>query len=222
MVKLTEEQKRQLEALDKIPDDEIDFSDIPLITDWSGFKMGLFYRPKWKDFSFNLDEDIIECLDRGLSDGQTLDDAVNKALGAQMYRIRFPIRVQKAEKTILRIQESPQEVSELTERQIQEIEILYARPVAEVAYCRAPLKPMAQPKTSSEPLRRPVMKEVSLNLDENVIDWFEVRLEEGRTLDENAVKWFEERLVEGQTLEETINMALLDHIRYISFPDRVS
>jgi hypothetical protein len=53
-----------------MPDEEIDFSDIPLITDWSGFRMGLFYRPKWKDFSLKLEEEVIDCLDRGLLDGR--------------------------------------------------------------------------------------------------------------------------------------------------------
>ena len=90
MVKLTEEQKRQLEALDKIPDDEIDFSDIPRITDWSGFRMGLFYRPKWAEFALKLDEYITDWFEGGLADGETLGEAVNKALGSEMFRIKFP------------------------------------------------------------------------------------------------------------------------------------
>ena len=222
MVKLTDEQKKELEALRNMPDDEIDFSDIPLITDWSGFKMGLFYRPKMKNFNFKLTEDVTDWFKSGLADGQTLDDVVNRALGAQMYRIRFPVRVARAEKTVRRVQESPEEVQDLTERERQEIEILYAMPLKEVASSGALPKPVDWPTNSSEPLRHAVMKEISLSLDENVIDWFEVRLEAGRTLDENAVKWFEERLVEGQTLDETINLALIDHIRYISFPKEVS
>ena len=122
VVKLTEQQKRELEALRNMPDDEIDLSDIPEITDWSGFKMGRFYIPKWKDFSLKLDEYVIDLLDRRLADGQTLDEAVNKALGAQMYRIRFPIRVERAEEAIRRIQESPEEAENLNDQQKDDIE----------------------------------------------------------------------------------------------------
>ena len=107
MVKLTEEQKRQLEALDEIPDDQIDFSDIPPITDWSGFKMGLFYRPTWKEFSLKLDEQSLNYLENVLTDGQSLHESVNRALRAQMYRIRFP-KGEKAEKNNFEGQKSPE------------------------------------------------------------------------------------------------------------------
>ena len=254
MVKLTEQQKRELEALRNMPDDEIDLSDIPEITDWSGFKMGRFYIPKWKDFSLKLDEYVIDLLDRRLADGQTLDEAVNKALGAQMYRIRFPIRVERAEEAIRRIQESPEEAENLNDQQKDDIEAQCAMPIEEILSSGVSLNPVKRREDEAAPFDRSkkmsqnrpsstkpdtlplnsldsreagfetVSKRrvITLKLDENVIDWFEVRLEAGRTLDENAVKWFEERLVEGQTLDETINMALLDHIRYISFPERVS
>ena len=40
----TEEQiQRELEALAQMPDEEIDFSDIPEVTDWSGAIRGMFY-----------------------------------------------------------------------------------------------------------------------------------------------------------------------------------
>ena len=263
MVKLTEEQKRQLEALDNIPDDEIDFSDIPLITDWSGFKMGRFYRPKWKDFSFKLDEEVIDLLGKRLADGQTLDESVNKALGALMYRIRFPFRVERAEEASRRIQESPEEAENLNDQQKDDIEAQCAMPIEEILSSGVSLNPVKRREDESAPFDRPKKlsqdrpsaakhdtlplnsldsrengnveldahagfrtvfkrRDITLRLDENLIDWFEARLEAGRTLDEDAVKWFEERLVEGQTLDETINMALWDHIRYISFPERVS
>ena len=104
--------------------------------------MGLFYRPMWKDIALKLDEFALDRLESGLPDGQSLDEAVNRALGAQMYRIRFPLGVQKAEKAIRRLQESPEDLAELTERQRQEIEILYARPVEEVASFGVPFKPV--------------------------------------------------------------------------------
>lgn len=263
MVKLTEQQKRELEALRNMPDDEIDFSDIPPITDWSGFKMGRFYIPKWKDFSFKLDEDIIDLLGKRLADGQTLDEVVNKALEALKYRIKFPIRVGRAEKAIRRIQESPEEAENLNDGQKQDIEAQCAMSIEEILSSGVSLNPVKRGEYEAASFDRPEnlsqkgasavkpdtlplnsldslengnveldadagfetvskRRDITLRLDENVIDWFEERLEAGRTLDEDAVKWFEERLVEGQTLDETINMALLDHIRYISFPKRVS
>ena len=201
MVKLTDEQKAMLAALDKIPDEEIDFSDIPeRPIDWSKAQIAPFYRPILKDFSLKLDQFALDCLESGLADGQTLDEAVNKALGAQMFRIRFPLRVQKSEKTVQRIQESPEEIANLFESQKQQIEILYAMPLADVVSAGVRLDSSARSKTKAGPLHRPVMKAISLNLDENIIDWFEYGLED------------------GQSLDEVLNKALMDHIQWINSP----
>ena len=197
MVKLTEEQKRQLEALDKIPDDEIDCSDIPPITDWSGFRMGLFYRPKWREFSLKLDENITDWFEGGLADGEPLGEAVNKALGSEMYRIRFPIRVQRVEELVQRIKESPEDVAEITDWEQDQIKALYKRPIEEVAFSEVPLKPVFCNMTKMESQAHPITKKMTLKLDENTIDWFEYRLEE------------------GQSLDEAINKALMDHIQWI-------
>ena len=201
MVKLTAEQKAMLEALDKIPDDQIDLSDIPeRPIDWSKARIAPFYRPKWKEFRFRLNSDALEWFEAGLAEGKSLDEAVNKALRAQMFRIRFPVRVQKTEKAVRRIQKSPEEIKSLFEIQKQEIEILYAVPVEEVASSGTRIKPMDHPKSGNRLLYHPVTKDITLNLDENIVDWFEYRLED------------------GQSLEAAINKALMDHIRWISSP----
>lgn len=197
MVKLTDEQRAMLEALDKMPDEEIDFSDIPeRPIDWSKARIAPFYRPILKDFSLRLEHSALDCLKSGLRDGQSLDEAVNKALHAEMFRIRFPVRVQNAEKRIRRIQESPGEIEDLYEAHKQEIEILCAMPLAEVASANIPLRPLSQ----ANPQSGLGIKEISLNLDENIIDWYEFRLEE------------------GQSLDEALNQALLDHITWVSSP----
>ena len=197
MVKLTDEQRAMLRALDKIPDDQIDFSDIPeRPIDWSKARIAPFYRPMLKDFSLKLDGFAIDCLRIGLADGQSLDDAVNKALRAQMFRIRFPVRAQKAEKRIRLIQESSEEMERLYEAYKQEIEILCAMPLAEVVSASVPLRPMSQ----ANPQSHPDIKEFILKLDENIIDWFEFGL------------------ADGQSLDEAINKALQDHIRWMSSP----
>ena len=41
--RLTPEQEQELQALAELPDDQIDFSDIPLTTDWSNARRGVFY-----------------------------------------------------------------------------------------------------------------------------------------------------------------------------------
>lgn len=41
---LTDEERAELDALEALPDDQIDTSDIPETLDWSGAKRGLFYR----------------------------------------------------------------------------------------------------------------------------------------------------------------------------------
>ena len=41
--RLTPEQERELQSLAEMPDEEIDFSDIPLTTDWSNARRGVFY-----------------------------------------------------------------------------------------------------------------------------------------------------------------------------------
>jgi len=199
MVKLTEEQKRQLEALDKIPDDEIDFSDIPPITDWSGFRMGLFYRPKWEDFSLKLDEYITDWFEGGLADGETLGEAVNKALGSEMYRIKFPLRVPKVEELAQRIKESPDKMVEVTDWQKDNIKALYNMPLEEVAVSDVPLKPVGRSKTKTGTSHKPVIKDITLKLDENVVDWYE---------------WLEE----GKPRDEVLSKALLNHIHRFQFP----
>lgn len=44
-VGLTPEQQEELDALAALPDEDIDFSDMPEVTDWTGAKRGMFYRP---------------------------------------------------------------------------------------------------------------------------------------------------------------------------------
>ena len=43
--KLADKQKAELSALETLPNDQIDTSDIPEARDWSDAKRGLFYRP---------------------------------------------------------------------------------------------------------------------------------------------------------------------------------
>lgn len=200
MVKLTEQQKRELEALRNMPDDEIDLSDIPEITDWSGFRMGLFYRPKWTDFSLKLDKYITDWFEGGLTDGETLGEVVNKALGSEMYRIKFPLRVPWVEELAQRIKESPDEAAELTGWQKDQIKALYNMSAEEVVVSDVPLKPAGRSKVKTGTFHSPVIKDITLKLDENVVEWYE---------------WLEE----GKPRDEVLSKALLNHIHRFRFPE---
>lgn len=43
-------------------DEDIDFSDIPLVLDWSKAEMGKFYRPPKRSVTMRLDGDVIDWL----------------------------------------------------------------------------------------------------------------------------------------------------------------
>src|SRR5690349_10227232 len=62
MKKLTKALRKQIEAIAAKKDEDIDFSDIPEVIDWSGAEIGKFYRPPKKPITIRLDMDIIEWL----------------------------------------------------------------------------------------------------------------------------------------------------------------
>jgi uncharacterized protein (DUF4415 family) len=62
MSKLTREQERDIRAIAAKRDDDIDFSDIPAVLDWSGAEIGKFYRPAKKPVTMRLDADVIAWL----------------------------------------------------------------------------------------------------------------------------------------------------------------
>jgi len=62
MSKLTREQERGIRAIAAKRDDDIDFSDIPPVLDWSGAEIGKFYRPAKKPVTMRLDAGVIAWL----------------------------------------------------------------------------------------------------------------------------------------------------------------
>jgi uncharacterized protein (DUF4415 family) len=61
--KITAEMRRELEALDNLPDDKIDFSDIPKMTEEDFNRphwIGLHYYPGKKSVTIRLDTDIVK------------------------------------------------------------------------------------------------------------------------------------------------------------------
>ena len=77
---LTDKQKAELSALDALPDDQIDTSDIPEIRDWSNARRGLFYRPVKQQITLRLDADVVNWFKEQAPDGRGYQTSINRAL----------------------------------------------------------------------------------------------------------------------------------------------
>ena len=80
---LTAKQKRELEALAKMPDHEIDTSDIPSLppSAWKNAVRGRFYKPVKQAVSLRLDADVIAWLKK---DGEGYQTRANQMLRERM------------------------------------------------------------------------------------------------------------------------------------------
>ena len=67
--KLTDKQQAELSALEALPDDQIDTSDIPEVLDWSDARRGLFYRPVKRQIPLRLDADVVNWFKGQTPDG---------------------------------------------------------------------------------------------------------------------------------------------------------
>ena len=77
---LTDEQRAELDALETLPDDQIDTSDIPETLDWSGTKRGLFYRSVKQQITLRLDADVVAWFKQQAPDGRGYQTDINRAL----------------------------------------------------------------------------------------------------------------------------------------------
>jgi uncharacterized protein (DUF4415 family) len=62
MKRLSKEQKRDIAVSMAKRDEDIDLSDMPEVTDWSGAVRGMFYRPAKRPVTMRLDEDVVAWL----------------------------------------------------------------------------------------------------------------------------------------------------------------
>jgi uncharacterized protein (DUF4415 family) len=58
-MKLTKSQVKELEALKRMKDEDIDFSDIPELRGPRNFIVGKFYRPKKQSLTIRIDADVL-------------------------------------------------------------------------------------------------------------------------------------------------------------------
>ena len=73
---LTAAQKADLARLAAMSDADIDLSDIPEVTDWSGAKRGLFYKPVKQQLTLRLDADVVDWFKKQGAGYQTKINAV--------------------------------------------------------------------------------------------------------------------------------------------------
>ena len=79
--KLTAAQLEDLKRLAAQPDDEIDYSDIPEVSDFNGFEVGKLYRPVKASVTVRLDADVVNWLKR---DGKGYQTRLNAILRREM------------------------------------------------------------------------------------------------------------------------------------------
>ncbi|NWG23454.1 MAG: BrnA antitoxin family protein [Pseudorhodoplanes sp.] len=79
---LTRKQKERLKALAAMPDEAIDFSDIPPTSEefWKTAERGKFYRPAKRRITLRLDADVLAWFKRRARGGRDYQADINRAL----------------------------------------------------------------------------------------------------------------------------------------------
>jgi uncharacterized protein (DUF4415 family) len=77
---ITPAQLAELAALAALPEDAIDTSDTPELTNWSGAKRGLFYRPVKQQLTLRLDADVIAWFKTHTASDEGYQTRINRAL----------------------------------------------------------------------------------------------------------------------------------------------
>jgi uncharacterized protein (DUF4415 family) len=77
---LTPQQRNDLARLRAMRDEDIDYSDIPEVTDFHGFHRPEFYRPVKEPVSLRLDVDLIAWFKEQAQDGEKYQTHINRAL----------------------------------------------------------------------------------------------------------------------------------------------
>ena len=83
---LPPEIQEQLLALDELADEDIDLSDIPETTDWSGAVRGKFYRPIKQQITLRIDADVIAWFRAQTPQGRGYQTNINQALRDHVQR----------------------------------------------------------------------------------------------------------------------------------------
>ena len=80
MAKITKAQHERLQRLQAMPDEAIDTSDIPVITDWSGAIRGGLYKARKEAITIRLDADVLAWFKSQAEGGRGYQSEINKVL----------------------------------------------------------------------------------------------------------------------------------------------
>ena len=86
MHELSPQAQAEIRALEAMSDDEIDTSDIPEITDWTGAVRGKFYRPVKQQITLRIDADVIAWFRAQTPEGRGYQTNINRALREHVQR----------------------------------------------------------------------------------------------------------------------------------------
>ena len=78
--------QQELLALDELAEEDIDLSDIPEITDWTGAVRGKFYRPVKQQITLRIDADVIAWFKAQAPNGRGYQTNINQALREHVQR----------------------------------------------------------------------------------------------------------------------------------------
>ena len=85
-IRLTEDQRAELQALEGLPEDQINTTDIPEILDWSDARRGVFYRPVKQQITLRLDADVVAWFKAHVHHGRGYQTDINRALREHVER----------------------------------------------------------------------------------------------------------------------------------------
>jgi len=87
MSNTTDEQRRELQRLAELTDEDIDTSDIPEIGDLTGAVRGRFYRPDQQQITLRIDTDLLEWFRSRGGEYQTrINDALREYVDSHRHR----------------------------------------------------------------------------------------------------------------------------------------
>ena len=86
ITELPSDVQEQIRALEALPEDQIDTTDIPEILDWSDARRGVFYRPVKQQITLRLDADLIAWFKARARGGRGYQTDINGVLRDHVLR----------------------------------------------------------------------------------------------------------------------------------------
>ena len=86
ITELPSEVQSQIRALETLPEEQTDTTEVPEILDWSDSRRGVFYRPVKQQITLRLDADIIAWFKAQACGGRGYQTDINEALREHVLR----------------------------------------------------------------------------------------------------------------------------------------